>query len=138
MGKLHACHMSLCERARTENDLTVVSIFVNPTQFNQAQDFQHYPRTLEHDKTLLLSHKIDYLFIPDPKSIYPDDYTVRVIETELSSTLEGEFRPGHFEGMLTVVLKLLNLIQPSRAYFGEKDYQQLLLVKKMASALFYR
>src|SRR5579883_606380 len=136
MGHLHAGHLSLCERSRAENEVTVVSIFVNPTQFNQASDFQLYPRTIEQDTSLLASHGVDYLFLPDAESMYADHYQIQVTETELSRELEGEFRPGHFNGMLTVVLKLLNLVQATRAYFGEKDYQQLLLVKKMVAALF--
>lgn len=136
MGNLHAGHMSLCRRSQAENDITVVSIVVNPTQFNQEDDFHHYPRTLEQDTVLLSSQNIDYLFCPAPDNLYPDNYQIQLSETELSLELEGFYRPGHFNGMLTIVLKLLNLIQPTRAYFGEKDYQQLLLVKKMVSALF--
>jgi len=136
MGNLHAGHMSLYERARKENDLTVASIFLNPTQFNQSRDFELYPRTIEQDIELLSSHQVDFLFLPDSASMYPDQFQVQVTETELCQILEGEFRPGHFNGVLTVVLKLFNIIQPTRAYFGEKDYQQLLLVKKMVSALF--
>jgi pantoate--beta-alanine ligase len=135
MGNLHAGHLSLCARSARENDLTVVSIFVNPTQFNQASDFELYPRTVEQDSALLALQKVDYLFLPDAKEMYQDDYQVQVTENKLSTELEGLHRPGHFNGMLTVVLKLLNIIQPSRAYFGEKDYQQFLLVKKMVSAL---
>ncbi len=135
MGHLHAGHLSLCARSSNENDLTVVSIFVNPTQFNQASDFDLYPRTLERDSAMLKSQKIDYLFLPDAKEIYQDDYQVQVTENTISTELEGLHRPGHFNGMLTVVLKLLNIIQPLRAYFGEKDYQQVLLVKKMVNAL---
>lgn len=135
MGNLHAGHASLIERARKENDIVVVSIFVNPTQFNQASDYQHYPRTLEQDKLLLDSLGVDYLLLPDEQVMYPDQYHVQLIETEISRELEGEYRPGHFNGMLTVVLKLFNLVKPSQAYFGEKDYQQLLLVKKMVDAL---
>lgn len=136
MGHLHAGHLSLCERSQRENDLTVVSIFVNPTQFNQANDFVHYPRTFERDVEMLREIGIDYIFMPKSQAIYPDEYAVQVTEVEESSVLEGEYRPGHFTGMLTVVLKLFNLVRPGRAYFGEKDYQQLLLVKKMVSALF--
>jgi len=136
MGHLHEGHMSLCRRSILENEVTVVSIFVNPTQFNQSADFELYPRTLEHDQALLSSNKVDYLFLPSAESLYPDNYQLKVTETDISAGLEGEFRPGHFDGMLTVVLKLLNIIQPSRAYFGEKDYQQLLLIKKMVDALF--
>jgi pantoate--beta-alanine ligase len=136
MGHLHAGHLSLCERAKSENEITVASIFINPMQFNQSLDFERYPRTLEHDKAMLLSCRMDYLFLPNTQSMYPDDYQVKIVESNLSTVLEGKFRPGHFSGMLTIVLKLLNLIQPNRAYFGEKDYQQWLLIKKMVDALF--
>ncbi len=136
MGYLHAGHMSLCARSRQENDLTVASIFVNPTQFNQAEDFQSYPRNNEADIALLTAHQVDYLFLPEADMMYPDGYEVRVTEDQVSQLLEGAHRPGHFTGMLTVVLKLLNLLQPTQAYFGEKDYQQLLLIRKMVSALF--
>lgn len=135
MGHLHAGHLNLCTRAKNENDVTVVSIFVNPTQFNQASDFELYPRTLDQDCAMLKSQKVDYLFLPDAKEIYQDDYQVQVTENTISTELEGLHRPGHFNGMLTVVLKLLNIIQPLRSYFGEKDYQQVLLVKKMVNAL---
>lgn len=133
MGNLHNGHLSLCARSKKENEITVVSIYVNPTQFNQVGDFEHYPRTLEQDIKLL---DVDYLLLPDSKEIFPDKYEVQVNETHLSMELEGQYRPGHFTGMLTIVLKLLNLVQATKAYFGEKDYQQLLLVKKMVSALF--
>lgn len=136
MGHLHRGHLSLCTRSQKENDVTVVSIFVNPTQFNQTSDFDLYPRTLLQDQALLSEQQVDYLFLPDVNSLYPDDYQLRIVETELSTILEGKFRPGHFSGVLTIILKLLNLIQPTAAYFGEKDYQQLLLVQKMASTLF--
>jgi pantoate--beta-alanine ligase len=136
MGHLHEGHASLCARARQENDIVAASIFVNPTQFNQSSDFEQYQRTLEADCRLLESVGVDYVFCPPKEDMYPDGYEVQVSETKLSHELEGEFRPGHFTGMLTVVLKLLNLAQANRAYFGEKDFQQLLLVKKMAAALF--
>ena len=136
MGHLHAGHMSLYDRSRRENELTVASIFVNPAQFNQKSDFDLYPRTVEQDIAMLEKHHVDILFLPDADEMYPDQYDVRVTEMTISKELEGEFRPGHFDGMLTVVLKLLNLVQPTHAYFGEKDYQQLLLIKKMAQALF--
>lgn len=135
MGNLHAGHLSLCEKSLAENAVTVVSIFVNPTQFNQAQDFDSYPRTLDQDAALLAALGVDYIIAPQATDMYPDQYQVRVTETDISQVLEGEFRPGHVEGMLTIVLKLLNLVRPAKAYFGEKDYQQYLLVKKMAEAL---
>lgn len=136
MGNLHAGHISLYQRAKAENQITVASIFVNPTQFNQTSDFNHYPRTLDADIRLLAEYGVDYLLLPTESEMYPDQYQVQVHETQESKLLEGEFRPGHFNGMLTIVLKLLNLVQPTRAYFGEKDYQQCLLVKKMVDALF--
>lgn len=136
MGNLHQGHIRLCERAKKENDLVVASIFINPTQFNQAQDFERYPRTLEQDQQLLQKANVDYLFAPDAFDMYPDQFEVQVSETNIAKILEGEHRPGHFTGMLTVVLKLLNLVSPTKAYFGEKDYQQLCLIKKMAKALF--
>lgn len=136
MGHLHAGHLSLCERAKAESEVTVVSIFVNPTQFNDPADFNHYPRTLEEDIALLTAHHIDYLLLPDANTLYPDHYQLHITETELSTQLEGEYRPGHFTGMLTVVLKLLNVVHAHKAYFGEKDFQQLLLIKKMAQAFF--
>jgi pantoate--beta-alanine ligase len=136
MGCLHEGHASLCSRAGGENDIVVASIFVNPAQFNQASDFEQYQRTQEADCKLLEALGVDYVICPSKEDIYPDGYEVQVSETKISQELEGEFRPGHFTGMLTVVLKLLNLVQARRAYFGEKDFQQQLLVKKMAAALF--
>ncbi len=136
MGHLHQGHLSLCQRSLQENDITVVAIFVNPAQFNRLDDFHLYPRTLEEDKELLVRQKVDYLFLPTESELYADGYQIQVTETELSQELEGQFRPGHFTGMLTIVLKHLNIIQPTQAYYGEKDYQQLMLIKKMAQALF--
>lgn len=136
MGNLHEGHLSLCRRALDENDHVVVSIFINPTQFNQKSDYEKYQRTLESDRAMLEDIDVDYIFHPDADSMYPDHYEVQVKETAIANELEGHFRPGHFTGMMTVVLKLLNIIQADRAYFGEKDFQQLLLVKKMAEAFF--
>lgn len=136
MGHLHEGHASLCARARGENDIVVASIFVNPTQFNQLADFEQYQRTLGADCKLLETLGVDYVLCPSREEMYPEGYEVQVSETVLSNELEGEFRPGHFTGMLTVVLKLLNIVQAQRAYFGEKDFQQLMLVRKMAAALF--
>lgn len=136
MGNLHAGHLSLCKRAKLENEVTVISIFINPTQFNDSNDFDKYPRTYEQDVELLKAQEVDYLFFPKSEALYPDQYEVQVTETVLSQELEGLCRPGHFNGMLTIVLKLLNLISPNKAYFGKKDYQQFLLVKKMCEALF--
>ncbi|MEN9450520.1 MAG: pantothenate synthetase [Pseudomonadota bacterium] len=137
MGHLHAGHLSLCTRSQAENDLTVVAIFVNAKQFNQIEDFINYPRSLEEDISLLSKQKVDYLLLLDSNTIYSDNYHIQIHDTsDLSKELEAEFRPGHFIGMLTVVLKYLNIVRPTNAYYGEKDYQQLLLIKKMALALF--
>jgi len=138
MGALHAGHLSLIQRCRSENDITVASIYVNPTQFNNKKDLETYPRTLAEDCRLLEQDQTDYLFLPDYFQMYPDGYRYHVYETELSEILCGAKRPGHFEGVLTVVLKLLAIIGPQRAYFGEKDYQQYLLIQGMAKAFFLR
>jgi pantoate--beta-alanine ligase len=134
MGALHAGHAALLRRARAENDRVVLSIFVNPTQFNDANDLARYPRTLEADLELA-GRDIDAALVPTADELYPDGYRYRVTETALSRRWEGEHRPGHFDGVLSVVLKLLNLVQPDRAYFGEKDWQQLQLVRGMTEAL---
>lgn len=136
MGNLHRGHASLLQKARTENDIVVLSLFVNPTQFNEANDYKSYPRTLEEDLLIAKEHHVDYVLAPEESSLYPDEYRFRVSETEISQYQEGVFRPGHFTGMLTVVLKWLLLVQATRAYLGEKDYQQLHLVKNMAQAFF--
>jgi pantoate--beta-alanine ligase len=135
MGALHAGHRSLLERARAENDCVVLSVFVNPTQFEDPGDLKRYPRTLGADLKLA-EGLVDCVLAPDPGLMYPDDYRYRMTEYTLSTRLEGAQRPGHFEGVLTVVLKLLNLVRPHRAYFGEKDWQQLQLVTGMVKALF--
>jgi len=135
MGALHAGHRALLERARAENDRVVLSIFVNPTQFDDPADLSRYPRTWETDLALA-EGLADHVFAPTAGGLYPDDYHYRVSEEMCSQRWEGEHRAGHFEGVLTVVLKLLNLVQPHRAYFGEKDWQQLQLVRGMVGALF--
>ncbi|HYD18713.1 MAG TPA: pantoate--beta-alanine ligase [Patescibacteria group bacterium] len=136
MGNLHEGHIALAKRAKAENDYVLVSLFVNPTQFNQRADYEKYARTFDADVQLLAEAGVDFVLSPDEPSMYPDKYDVQVIEKTISKELEGEFRPGHFEGMLTVVLKLLNIAQADRAYFGEKDFQQLTLVRKMVEAFF--
>lgn len=135
MGALHEGHRSLLERARRENDRVVLSVFVNPTQFDDPADLSRYPRTLEADVELA-GDLADDVLSPEPGEMYPDAYRYRVTEGELSQLHEGAHRSGHFDGVLTVVLKLLNLVRPDRAYFGEKDWQQLRLVEGMARALF--
>lgn len=136
MGALHRGHTALVERCRAETDCTVVSIFVNPTQFNDRRDLEHYPRDLDADRALLEALGTDYLFLPEFDTIYPDGYRYRVTEDAFSRELCGASRPGHFDGVLTVVLRLLNIVRPTRAYFGEKDYQQYVLVRDMVRSLF--
>lgn len=136
MGALHAGHLSLVRQSRAQNDRTLVSIFVNRQQFNDAHDFAQYPRTLEDDLALLRDEGTDDILVPDESQLYPDGYRYRVIETELSQVLEGVHRPGHFDAVLTVVLKLLQIAAAERAYFGEKDWQQLALVRSLADAFF--
>lgn len=135
MGALHSGHRALLDRARAENDFVVMSIFVNPTQFDDPSDLTKYPRTLEAD-VRLAGDRVDAVLAPAADEMYPDHYHYRVTEYAFSTRAEGAHRPGHFEGVLTVVLKLFNLVRPQRAYFGEKDWQQLQLVRGMARALF--
>lgn len=136
MGALHAGHASLLRRSVAENDLTVASIYVNPTQFDDPDDLAAYPSVPAADLELCESLGVDCVLIPEREEIYPDGYRYRVEETELSRELCGAHRPGHFNGVMTVVMKLLNLVQPRRAYFGAKDYQQYLLIRDMAEAFF--
>jgi pantoate--beta-alanine ligase len=134
MGALHEGHVALLRRARAENEKVVLSIFVNPTQFNDPTDLERYPRTLAQDIELAEPF-VDAVFAPKPEELYRDEYRYRVSENALSQRWEGAHRPGHFDGVLTIVLKLLNIVQPRRAYFGEKDWQQLELVRGMVEAL---
>ena len=136
MGNLHAGHASLYTRSKQENDCTVASLFVNPKQFNNPDDFSHYPRTLEADLKLLQQLGVDYCLLPTEEAIYGDGYRYQLQETTLCQRMEGRQRPGHFTGVLTIVMKLLNLVRPERAYFGEKDYQQYLLIRDMVAAFF--
>lgn len=136
MGNLHAGHASLFTASKHENDCTVASIFINPTQFNQAADFTHYPRTLDKDLELLANTGVDYCLLPDDAAMYTDGYRYQIDENKFANLMEGRQRPGHFTGVLTVVMKLLNLTMPQRAYFGEKDYQQLQLIRDMTRAFF--
>jgi pantoate--beta-alanine ligase len=136
MGALHDGHTALLRRCRAENDLAVFSIYVNPTQFDNVTDLERYPRTLETDLETAKGLGMDAAILPSYTELYHDDFRFRVDETALSRELCGAHRPGHFTGVLTVVLKLFNLVRPTRAYFGEKDYQQYLLIRDMCSALF--
>ncbi len=136
MGCLHDGHIALLNRAKQENDITILSIFVNPTQFNDAKDFNNYPDTLSADEAIAKKHGVNYLFLPSKTVVYPDNYQYKLSENRISRHLEGDHRPGHFDGVLTVIMKLLQIIKPDSAYFGEKDYQQYLLIKGMVSAFF--
>jgi pantoate--beta-alanine ligase len=136
MGALHEGHLSLVRRSRAENVRTLVSIFVNPTQFDDPADLAAYPAALERDLQLLDGEGVDFVLLPTAAQLYPDGYRYRVVEREQSATLEGAFRPGHFEGVLTVVMKLLQIARADRAYFGEKDWQQYRLIEGMAAAFF--
>lgn len=136
MGALHLGHETLIKNARKENDIVVLSIFVNPTQFNNPDDLEKYPQTWESDLEIAKNSGVDYIFFPTYKDMYPDDYRYKVIETDFSKILCGKDRPGHFDGVFTVVLKLLNIVKPDNAYFGKKDFQQLQLIKDMCHALF--
>jgi pantoate--beta-alanine ligase len=136
MGALHEGHVSLIRRSHAENDRTLVSIFVNPTQFDHPGDLASYPRTLEEDLAMLRAEGTDFVLVPSEGQLYPDGYVYRVTELEISRTLEGARRPGHFDAVLTVVLKLLQIADAERAYFGEKDWQQLSLVRAMVDAFF--
>lgn len=136
MGALHAGHASLLVRSRAENDVSVLSIYVNPTQFNNKEDLRKYPVNLEADLALAAKNGVDYILAPTFEQMYPDQYRYRVSENEFSKRFCGAHRPGHFDGVLTVVMKLLNLVNARRAYFGEKDFQQLQLVKDMVAAFF--
>jgi pantoate--beta-alanine ligase len=136
MGALHGGHATLVKRCRRENEIGVVSIFVNPTQFNDPRDLERYPRNLNDDLALLEALGMDEVFVPQPKDIYPHGYRYRIVEEDLTRLMEGACRPGFFQGVMTVVLKLLNLVRPARAYFGEKDYQQLRLIQEMTKEFF--
>jgi pantoate--beta-alanine ligase len=135
MGALHAGHLSLVERARSENDLAFASIFVNPTQFGENEDLAAYPRTPENDLRLLESLGVDAVWMPSPQDVYPPGFQTFVTVGDVSAPLEGARRPGHFRGVATVVAKLFNVFEPDRAYFGQKDAQQVAVIRKMVTDL---
>ncbi len=136
MGALHAGHESLIKRSLEENKSTVVSIYVNPTQFDNQSDLAVYPETMGQDQDILESLGVDILLAPTSGQMYPDCFRYQILEGEFSRDLCGAHRDGHFSGVLTVVMKLLNIVSPDRAYFGEKDYQQYLLIRDMVNAFF--
>ena len=135
MGFLHTGHLNLVRTIRNQCDRVVVSIFVNPLQFNQKEDYQNYPIDLERDKTLLKELEVDLLFLPTEGALYREDHRTRVSVSKLGQRWEGAFRPGHFDGVTTVVALLFNIVQPDVAIFGEKDFQQLRLVEQMVRDL---
>ncbi len=135
MGALHEGHLSLVRYSRGENDLTVVSIFVNPVQFGPDEDYQKYPRDKEGDLGKLLALDVDAVFMPYNSEMYPDDFSISVRTGSTGQVLCGVSRPGHFDGVATVVAKLFNAVMPDRAYFGQKDYQQTVVIKKLAREL---
>ncbi|MCL0090411.1 pantoate--beta-alanine ligase [Dehalococcoidia bacterium] len=135
MGYLHEGHLSLVRRARGENRSVAVSIFVNPTQFGPQEDFETYPRDTERDLTLLRGEGADVVFLPEAEEMYPADFNSWIVVEGMTEMLEGASRPGHFRGVATIVAKLLNIVQPNRAYFGQKDAQQALVIKKMVADL---
>jgi pantoate--beta-alanine ligase len=136
MGALHCGHASLVERCRRENEVVVVSIFVNPSQFNDPKDLERYPRTLDQDLAVLKDLGADEVLIPAASELYPHGYRFRVEAENLTSVMEGAHRPGFLQGVMTIVMKLLNLVRASRAYFGEKDYQQLKIIADMVEDFF--
>lgn len=135
MGYLHAGHMSLVQAARAQCDIVAVSIFVNPTQFGPNEDFARYPRDMERDLGLLREAGVDWVFTPTPEVMYPPGYSTYVSVESVTEPLEGAARPGHFRGVATVVAKLFNMVQPHRAYFGQKDAQQVVVVRRMVEDL---
>ncbi len=135
MGYLHKGHLALVKQARIENSSVIVSIYVNPTQFGSREDFGAYPRELNRDLELLRGEGVDIVFVPSDNAMYPPEFSSWVDVAKVTERLEGASRPGHFRGVATVVAKLFNIVQPTRAYFGQKDAQQVIVVKRMVSDL---
>ncbi len=135
MGYLHDGHIALIREARRENDIVVLTIFVNPAQFGPNEDFERYPRDIARDREIAEEENVDYIFNPSVDDIYPEGYSTYIDVEGVSELLEGEWRPGHFRGVATVVMKLFQITLPDTAYFGQKDAQQLMVIKKMVSDL---
>jgi pantoate--beta-alanine ligase len=135
MGALHEGHFSLVKAARAQCDIVVVSIFVNPTQFNDKNDLEKYPRDLTADAAMLAGYDVDYVYAPEPGEVYPEGFSTYVYVEDLTESLEGASRPGHFRGVATVVTILFNTIRPDFAYFGQKDAQQVAIIKRLTSDL---
>lgn len=136
MGALHEGHASLLRKSVSENDFTVLSIFVNPTQFNDKSDFANYPKTWKEDLAVAKSCGVDFILMPTFEQMYPDNYRYVLSENDFSKKLCGASRAGHFDGVLTIVMKLLTIVNPIRSYFGEKDFQQFKLIQDMVSSFF--
>jgi pantoate--beta-alanine ligase len=136
MGALHNGHASLMKKSSNENDFSVLSIYVNPTQFNNPTDLEKYPKTYEEDLKLAAECGINAVVSPQYSEIYEDNYRYKLTESKFSQILCGANRPGHFDGVLTIVMKLFNIVQPTKAYFGEKDFQQLKLIEDMVKSFF--
>jgi len=135
MGAFHEGHLSLMREARRRNDAVVVSVFVNPLQFSAGEDYDRYPRRLEQDTKMAESEGVEVIFTPSVAEMYPKGFDSHVDQTDLPAKLCGPFRPGHFKGVLTIVTKLFNIVKPDTAYFGQKDYQQFLLIRRAATDL---
>ncbi|MFQ5963687.1 MAG: pantoate--beta-alanine ligase [Candidatus Scalinduaceae bacterium] len=135
MGALHEGHLNLIQNARDENNRLIVSIFVNPTQFDESEDFNSYPRQSDKDVEIAASVNVDVIFVPSTEELYPEGFCTNVVQNKLTETLCGRSRPGHFRGVTTIVTKLFNIIRPDRVYFGQKDYQQSVVVKRLVRDL---
>ncbi|MGV2874291.1 pantoate--beta-alanine ligase [Macrococcus capreoli] len=131
MGALHEGHMTLMKRAQSENDVVIASVFVNPLQFGPNEDYDDYPRQIDQDQAFLADNGIDYVFAPSPEEMYSNPLQIQLTVGAMAQVLEGAKRPGHFDGVVTVVNKLFNIVQPDKAYFGKKDAQQLAIIEQM-------
>ncbi len=136
MGAIHKGHLSLVKKSLKQNNITIVSIFVNPTQFNNEDDLKEYPIDYKNDQRLLKNIGVDVILLPNTEEIYADEYKFMISENSLSQIMEGKYRKNHFNGMLTIVMKLINIVKPTITYFGEKDHQQFLLIQDMILSFF--
>lgn len=138
MGALHTGHLSLIQASKNQNQITICSIFVNPTQFNNQGDLQKYPRTLEQDTLMLEKVECDVIFCPEVSEMYPEQSLIKFDFNHLDKVMEGKFRPGHFSGVALVVCKLFNIVEPNHAYFGQKDWQQFAIITQMVAELKFK
>jgi pantoate--beta-alanine ligase len=135
MGFLHEGHLTLIRNAKEQNDIVVLSIFVNPMQFGPGEDYETYPRNFERDRALASTEEVDYIFAPSAREMYPDPMTIRLTVQDRTDVLCGKSRPGHFDGVVTVVSKLFHIVMPTRAYFGKKDAQQIAVIERLIADL---